>query len=234
MILFTGLAFFAEAIATATGFSASALFVPLAQLLEPFTLVLVLTAFLHTAGNLSRMVILRKSIPWRLALKLGLPSTLLCGLGALATGHSKIFYMQKILGLFLVAFALIEVFGKKVLKRIPPIVAYAGVGASGFLTGFIGTGGALRNAMLGIFVIEKTAFVALSSAIDIGGDVLRLGIYLSKDYMDWTHWYYVPLLLASAYLGSRIGGWALAFIPQKAFSRLLTVLVLLGGVGLLL
>ncbi len=84
-ILLVSVGFLSEVLGTLSGFGSSTFFVPIAQWLESFHFVLVLTAILHTAGNISRIFYFRDFLRKDLLLKLALPSILFTGLGALLT-----------------------------------------------------------------------------------------------------------------------------------------------------
>ena len=227
-------AFFSEIIGTISGFGSSTFFVPAAQFFENFKLVLVLTAILHTFANLSRLWIFRQSLKNQLFMKLAVPSVLLTGLGALMTNLVDTEVLQKALGIGLMIISTAAFLKKIHLNQNSKWQATFITAISGFLTGFIGTGGALRGAALSLLHIEKEMYVALSSGIDVGGDILRLIIYLKNGFMDWQQWHYIPLLAIAAYLGTRIGKKLLSKINQEHFNKLVAVLIFISGIGLVL
>jgi uncharacterized membrane protein YfcA len=96
-------------------------------------------------------------------------------------------------------------------------------------TGLVGTGGALRGLALAALRVPKSTFVALSAAIDLGGDTVRSLIYIKSGLFQWNHWFYIPALMLAALLGSIVGKWALSQISQRLFERLVAVFVFLSG-----
>lgn len=118
-------------------------------------------------------------------------------------------------------------------RRFSEATAAALCGLSGLATGLVGTGGAIRGIALGGLGLGSHEFVALSSAIDFGGDLLRAVIYLVEGYMDWRQWYYLPLLGVAAIAGARLGRKALNRVNPEQFERIVSFFVLLSGIGMI-
>jgi len=228
-LAFTLLALISEIIGTISGFGSSTFFVPMAVQFESFQLVLALTAMLHVVSNFTKLAIFRGSIPLKKWLPLAVPSVVLCGIGASLTSAVPAPLLQVFLGLVLILISASQFLFK--------VKVSSGNGAiytslSGFFTGLVGTGGAIRAAALRSMSLEKNTFVFVSAAIDIGNDVFRTGIYLNKGYMDWSQWHYLPLLAAAGIAGSWIGKQILAKIRQASFERLVTLFIFISGVSL--
>jgi uncharacterized membrane protein YfcA len=109
----------------------------------------------------------------------------------------------------------------------PTAVAVGGV--SGFLTGLIGTGGAVRAAGLAGFELSKGTFIATSAAIDFGNDASRSIVYLAKGYLHPEHYLLIPFLLGAALAGSWFGKQAVDRLNPETFRKLVIILVLLIG-----
>ncbi|WP_395048061.1 sulfite exporter TauE/SafE family protein [Flavobacterium sp.] len=229
-ILFFLLAFVSEIIGTLSGFGSSVFFVPLAGMLFDFKTTLALTGILHIFSTASQVYLFRKSIDWKLALKVGIPSVLMVLLGAYLNNKVDLKYAELAMGIFLVAFA-ITFFVKKDLKFKPTnFNAIAGGAVAGFLAGLIGTGGAIRGATLTAFDLKKDAFVGTSAGIDFAVDLSRTLVYLYNGYLDKKYLWYIPVLFVLAYAGSWIGKKLLDKVPENIFKKF--VLVLIFGVGL--
>lgn len=226
-------AFLSEVLGTLSGFGSSTFFVAVASYLEKFQFVLALTAILHCFSNTSKIFLFRKHFDRRLFLEMAIPFFVFTGIGALLTNWFHGDVLKKGLGVVLVVVSLIFLIGKFRFKRLPTSVAVVLTALSGFTSGLVGTGGAIRGIALGTLNIEKGAFVVMSSAIDFGGDFLRMTIYLINGFMDWSQWFYIPLLGVIAYLGARTGKLFLAYIPQRHFEKIVATFVLLGGLAML-
>jgi uncharacterized protein len=81
-VLFFLLALVSEIIGTISGFGSSVFFVPLAGMLFDFHTTLVLTGILHIFSTSAQVIMFRKSINWKLMLKIGIPSVIMVIAGA--------------------------------------------------------------------------------------------------------------------------------------------------------
>lgn len=224
-------AFVSEILGTLSGFGSSTFFVPIALQIESFKLVLALTAILHCFGNFFKIFLFRRDFLWAYFYKMAIPSVVMTGLGALMTATFSADLMTQILGAFLILFSTYSLFFKKRALLLPQWLVVFLSALSGFLTGFIGTGGALRGLALSALQLPKNSFVALSSSIDIGGDFLRAFIYLRNGFMDWSQWFYLPLLAIAAFAGASVGKKILSRINQTQFDKIVSVFVLLSGIA---
>lgn len=232
--LLATVAFFTELIGVLSGFGSSTFFVPAGLYFESFNFILALTAILHSVGNLTKLALFKKHFQKDLIFKLAIPSVLLCGLGAILSNYLNPNIFKTILGFSLIFISVFSLFFKKRFLNFSVPYATPLSALSGFLTGLIGTGGALRGVLLSSLNIEKNSFIFTSSAIDIGGDILRAFIYLFNGYMDWSQWFYIPLLGLSAFLGAVIGKKILNHIPQKYFEWIVTLFIFISGFLLVL
>lgn len=223
-----------ELLGTVSGFGSSTFFVPVARLLESMSFVLALTAILHCFGNFTKLLAFRSFVRPGLLLRLGIPSVALSAVGAILSSHVSIDGLTRFLGGALVLVATLKlVLGRNLLRLNMPTSA-ALCGLSGLSTGLVGTGGAIRGIALSGLALGSHEFVALSSAIDLGGDLLRAAIYLRQGYMDWDQWYYLPALGVAALGGALLGRAILGRIDQARFEKIVAIFVLMSGLAMLL
>jgi uncharacterized membrane protein YfcA len=232
-VIFFLLTLLAEILGTIGGFGSSMFFVGLAQFAYDFKTVLALTGLLHIFSNISKLILFRQSIQWKLVLWLGVSSTLLAIVGAFLTRWIEFTYAKLLLGLFLTFFSLWMWWRPS--DRISPTLRNSVVGGAlaGFLAGFIGTGGAVRGMVLASFHLEKNLFVGTSAAIDFGVDLSRSIIYASSGFFDFSLIGYLPLMLVASFAGSYIGKRILAKISHETFRKIVLLLVLIIGLTLL-
>ncbi|AZZ37330.1 hypothetical protein CIK05_11190 [Bdellovibrio sp. qaytius] len=228
-VYFIILAFFAEVIGTLSGVSSSTIFVPIGVLLESLQLTLALTACLHVLGNSIRLMLYWRDINWPLTLKFGGPSVLLAGLGAIYSDHLSKSTFAIILGCFLISLSLIFLLQKnsKIFKG--RFIPYLGGGLSGFLTGILGSGGAVRSLALTGFELTPFAFTATSTLIDLGGDIFRLKVYIDKGYLQKENYFYIPLLMIVAVVANWWARKWLEKIPREKFKKIVLSFVLITG-----
>ena len=229
-IIFALLALLAEIIGTVGGFGSSLFFVPLAGLFFDFTTVLGITAVFHVFSNLSKLILFRKTIDWKLSLLFGIPSVAFVILGAWLTNKINFRYDQLFLALFLISFSALLLLKPDFKLQANNLTSITGGSFAGFLAGFIGTGGAIRGLSLAAYNLEKSFFVGTSAAIDMGVDLSRSVIYISNDYLNPKDYYLLPILFVVSVIGSYIGKLLLSKINQEHFRKIVLGLVL--GVGI--
>jgi uncharacterized membrane protein YfcA len=228
--IFLFLAFLSEIIGTVGGFGSSVFFVPMAQFFLDFKTVLMLTAILHDFSNTSKLLLFRKSIDRRLLLLYGIPSTIFVIIGALLSNYLQFQYAELALGIFLILFSGFVFMFPAFRLATTNASAISGGTVAGFLAGLIGTGGAIRGMSLTAFNLEKNTFIATSAAIDFFVDASRTIVYLFNGYLLTSHLFYIPFLLAAAFLGSYAGKQLLKKISQENFRKIVLSLLLLIGI----
>jgi len=232
IFVFALLALIAEIIGTIGGFGSSLFFVPIAGLFFDFKTVLGITAVFHVFSNLSKLVLFRKTIDWKLSLLFGIPSVLFVILGAWLTNVVSFRYDQLLLASFLVLFSTLLLIKPDFKLNADKLSSITGGSIAGFLAGFIGTGGAVRGLSLAAYNLEKSVFVGTSAAIDMGVDLSRTVVYVSNDFLKPSDYYLLPVLFIVSAIGSYVGKILLGKINQENFRK--TVLGLILGVGIFL
>jgi hypothetical protein len=229
-VYFVVIAFIAEFIGAISGVSSSTLFVPIAKLFESMQVTLALTAVLHVLGNSIRAVMYRKDINWDLTIKFGLPAIFFSGLGAEYSDFFPEWVYAFTLGLFLTSFSTYFLFYETSKIFSGKWLPYAGGALSGLLTGLLGSGGAVRSLALTVFNLNPVTFIATSTLIDFGGDIIRLIVYLKKDYLNSEHYFYLPILMVVVVMANWLGKLVLKKIPKEKFRKI--VLYLVMGLGI--
>ena len=229
-MLFFLFAFFTEVAGTMAGFGSSTLVLPLALLFFDFKSALVIVALLHIFGNVGRVAFFRHGLDKRLIILFGIPSVICAVIGASLVNYISQDVLRFILGIFLLLFAGVSLI--KPALQFPPTKtsALVGGGASGFIAGLIGTGGALRGRFLTAFNLDKNVYIATSAIIAIAVDITRLPIYLAGGFLDAQYYWYIPILFAVAIVGSFIGKLIMNIISQHTFR--VVVLSAIGIIGM--
>lgn len=223
------LALLAEIIGTVGGFGSSVFFVPIGNFYFDFHSVLGLTAVFHLSSNLSKIALFRKGLDKKLLLYIGLPSALFVILGGILSKYLQSYWLEILLGIFLVAMSLVFLIKKDLI--IPPNKKNATLGGvfSGFSAGLLGTGGAIRGLTMAAFNLEKSVFIATSAAIDMMIDLTRTVVYYQNGFIHQHDMVYVPFLFVIGLVGSYLGKQLLAYIPQVKFRLISLILILLIG-----
>jgi hypothetical protein len=215
--IFYILAFIAEVLGTISGFGSSILFVPVASLFFDFHLILGITAVFHVFSNLSKIVLFRQGIDKNIALKLGIPAVLFVILGAWMNKYFPQGQIELALGIVLIGLSVyLLVYSTKRLQQNNRNLVLGGA-TSGFIAGFVGTGGAIRGIVLAAFNLEKNLFITTSAIIDMGVDSSRAVVYYLNGYIGKEVLTLLPGLIIISITGTWSGKKLLNYIPQKQF-----------------
>lgn len=229
-IIFFVTGFFSEVLGTIAGFGSSTIFLPLASYLVDFKTALVLVAIFHLFGNLGRIAFFRRGLDKKVLLLFGLPSFLFSLIGATLVGDLSQTLLKLILGIFLIAFSITFIFKPKLAFPANTRMLVLGGGASGFIVGLIGTGGALRAAFLTGLKIDKEKYIATAAVIALGTDATRIPFYVSSGFLTEQYYYFIPVLFAIALGGSFVGRKIVGRIDQEKFKKIVLVAVILASV----
>ena len=104
--------------------------------------------------------------------------------------------MQIILGIFLIAFSVLFLLKPSLKFAANTRTTITGGGISGFITGIVGTGGALRATFLTGFNLEKTKYIATAAVIALATDATRIPSYLYQGFL-LPQYYYIPIFFVT-------------------------------------
>jgi len=189
-----------------------------------------LTAVFHLSSNLSKIFLFKKGLNKFLLLYIGAPSVVFVILGGYLSKIVKSDYLEVILGVFLIALALLFLIKKNLVIKAEKKESIIGGSLSGLTAGLLGTGGAIRGLTMAAFNLEKSVFIATSAFIDFMIDFSRTIVYYQNGYIGSEEIKYVPFLFVIGLVGTFIGKKILNYIPQSKFKRISLVLILVIGV----
>ncbi len=221
--------FFSEVVGTMAGFGSSTIYLPLASYFVDFRTALALVAIFHLFGNISRITFFRHGLDRKVLLVFGLPSFAFSLLGATLVGDLPQTLLKLILGVFLISLSAVFLIRPKLAFPASTKMLALGGGASGFIVGLIGTGGALRAAFLTGVKMEKEKYIATAAVIALGTDATRIPSYLAGGFLGEQYYYLVPILFAVAVGGSYIGRRIVGRIDQAKFKKMVLVAVMLAS-----
>jgi hypothetical protein len=221
----------AEVLGTVGGFGSSVFFVPMANYFMDFQSVLGITALFHLSSNITKIGFFRKGFDKKLMFYLGIPAILFVAIGAFLSKYANPELLTLVLGVFLIAFALLFIINKNLKVGATNKNAIIGGSLSGLFAGLLGTGGAIRGATMSAFDLNKEKFIATSAIIDLGIDLSRSIVYTYNGYVHWDDMYLIPILVVVSIVGTFLGKKILDTITQAQFKRF--VLFLLLGIGVL-
>lgn len=217
--LFLISAFLVAIAATVVGFGSATMLTPLAAMFFDMKKAIVLVAFFHFFANVSRIGLFRGNICWRLIPWYGGPLLISCFVGAWLVRYLPSDTLRLVFGVFLVLYTLSSVLSPKVTLSPRNAVAVCGGLASGFLSGLLGTGGAVRTVFLEVFGLDRDSYIATSASLALMADLTRIPIYLTTGAVNphRDDIMLIPLLIVVAYGGTVVGKRLAQSIPQDKF-----------------
>ncbi len=232
---FFAVALFASAMAAVTGFGTATVLLPFTTLFVALEPAIVLVAIFHFLANASRLWFMRSHVDRRTAAIYGAPSLLAAALGAFVlTMFSGTRPLRLAFGLFLGAYAVSSLAGRS--WRVPTSDKALVVGGvlSGFTSGLIGLGGAIRGAFLIATPLSKEAYIGTSAAIAVAVDTARLSVYLPWGALPAELYWLVPPLVVCAFAGAWIGRRGLMRLPEATVQRVVMAAILIVAIRFLL
>lgn len=228
-----------------SGFGLGTLLVPAFALFFPIESAVAMTAVVHFANNLFKLVLIGKHADRSVVLRFGIPAFLaaLAGAGLLAalsnlspvleySMGNKVFQIlpiKLVMACLMIAFALFEALPRFRDWSIDPKYLPAGGVLSGFFGGLSGHQGALRSVFLLRSGLSKESFIGTGVAIACLVDVSRLGVYgthLLKSQVQ-THWPLIAAAVAAAFLGAFLGSRLIHKVTLRSIQALVSLLLIL-------
>jgi len=235
-ILFVSVSYLAAVAATLAGFGSSTLLVPVAiHFMDVRTAVFIVACF-HLFNNLFKIRLFWRKIDFKTFLLFGIPSIIFAFTGAFFISILPVDIIKKVLGVFLIIYAIYSLIKPRFAVKKSKWTAIAGGSFSGLLAGLIGLGGAIRGAFLVTFNLAKEIYVGTSAAIATVIDLTRIPTYIFTGAAREIESYIILLLflIVSAYFGVRTGKALLNRINQDTFRRIVSVALFLVGIKILI
>jgi len=233
-ILVGVISFLAGAISAVAGFGIGSILTPLLGLGIGVKLAVAAAAIPHFAGNALRLWTLRDRIDKSVLKTFGLMSAAGALLGALLHAITAAPALKIVMAVILIAAGALGVLGWMERLRLGRRGAWVAGGVSGFLGGLVGNQGGIRAAAMLALNVRKEVFVATAVAIALVVDGARLPVYAFSVGRQLVGMW--PLLLTSTagvIVGTLFGKVLLGRVPESAFRRVVSALLIALGVALL-
>jgi hypothetical protein len=232
--ILVALSVLAGGVAALSGFGIGSLLTPALAISSGTKLAVAAVAIPHVAATGLRLWMLRAAINREVLLRFGLPSAIGGLAGALLQSFLTSPILSAVLGVLLIFAGLSELSGLSARLRFPGRWAIVAGVLSGLFGGLVGNQGGIRSAALLRFGLPRETLVATATASALLVDAARVPVYLVSSGMQLTAmWPLIAALTVGVLLGTLLGAPILRRIPDALFHRLLAVLLIVLGVGLL-
>jgi hypothetical protein len=221
---------FASLIGTTTGFGTSTILVPLLLLFYPLSEVLLFVGVIHWFGNLWKMYFFRNGRSLALLFNFGIAGAIGSFLGARLTIEIPQDVLQRVLGLFLLAYSIFLYWKPESKLKITTLATSLGGLLSGIFSGIFGVGGAIRGAFLNAFGLKKATYLFTAGAIGLMIDSSRIMTYWHQGFkLSELRFSWLLLGIPTSLLGAWIAKRLVDYLPQQLFKTVVTTGLLILG-----
>lgn len=232
-IIFLLLAFIISIFTTSIGFGSALLLIPFSSFLLPIKNAIAVLTIFFMASNVSRIIIFRKHIDWKITLLISYGAIPFVFAGAFLLVYAPSMIIEKILGIIILLYVINEYL--KITKRVKlknyTISAVGGL--FGFFSGAIGTGNAITAALLTHIGIRKERFIATMAITAFFVNVVKTGIYSKFALITMNDMPLVAALIIIAFVGAYLGKNLVKMINPELFRRLVLILLLVVSLKLI-
>jgi uncharacterized protein len=225
----------AGAIASVVGFGIGSILTPLLALRVGTKLAVAAVSIPHLIATTLRFLRIREHVDKHVFLNFGITSAAGGLLGALLHARFSSTVLSYVLGTLLVFAGIMGITGLSRRMRFEGAAAWIAGALSGAFGGLVGNQGGIRSAaMLGMRV-SKDSFVATATAIALVVDVARMPVYaVIQRKQVLGIWAVLLFAISGVVVGTLAGEGILKRIPEPLFRRVVSIIILALGVGLLL
>ena len=233
-----------------SGFGLGTLLMPVVALFLPVEVAIAVTAIVHLANNLFKLALVGKKADCSVVWRFGAPAVLAALLGAwllnMLSGLPTLFeyhwlgrefavsVVKFIIGVLILAFVWLELSPRFAKMSFDARYLPLGGALSGFFGGLSGHQGAFRSMFLIKSGLDSQRFIATGVVLAVLVDVARMLVYgwsFSANTAN-VQWTMVLSASFSAFVGAYLGAKLLHKVTLRTIQRLVSVLLVLIGLGL--
>ena len=225
----------AGAIASVVGFGIGSLLTPLVAIRAGTQLAVAAVSIPHAFATALRFWRLRAHVDRGVLVRFGIASAAGGLAGALLHSYANNRILAIVFGALLLFVAISELTGLAPRMRFGGHLAWIAGAISGMFGGLVGNQGGIRSAALLSFDLDRRAFVATATAIGLVVDCARMPVYFATQAAAIARiWPLVLIASLGTLLGTVIGVRVLRRIPERAFRRIVAVILLALGAYMIL
>jgi uncharacterized membrane protein YfcA len=225
----------AGAISAVAGFGIGSVLTPLLSLRVDAKLAVAAVAIPHVIGTALRFWLVRERVDRKIFMWFGATSAAGGLLGALLHAFASSRGLAILFGCLLLFVGVSEITGLMSRVRLGRRAAWVVGAVSGVLGGMVGNQGGIRSAALLAFDTNKQTFVATATAVGLIVDAARLPVYVAGEWIRLAAmWPLIAIATAGVVAGTLAGMRLLPHVPDRAFRRVVAILLLALGTWMVL
>ena len=234
-----------------SGFGLGTLLMPVVAIFFPIDIAIAVTAIVHLANNIFKILLLGRHANFAVVLKFGGPAIIFAWFGAVVlgwladlepvfeyslAGHNFAVSPVKLtVGMLILSFIYIEL--SKIFEANTVDKKYLPLGGtiSGFFGGLSGHQGAFRSMFLIKLGLSKESFIATGVTLAVLVDITRISVYgfdmaITAEDIDW------PLVVTAtlaAFVGAFIGRQLIHKMTIKGVQVAVSIMLIIVSAGLI-
>jgi uncharacterized membrane protein YfcA len=233
-ILFLVLAYLVSIISAVFGFGSALIIIPFSTFFLPIKEAIALLTIFFIAGNLSRVVFFWKHIDWKTTKLIWLGNIPMVYIGASLMLKAPSEILKVILGFIILVFVVNERFKFTKHIKLNDFGIVAAGGLYGFFAGIIGTGSAIKAALLTHMRLTKERFIGTMAATAIVANLIKITVYSQSELLSQND---IPLalgLVLCAILGAYTGKHFVKVLHPEFFKKAILIMLLIVSFKLIL
>ena len=232
-IAFVTLGFFATLSSAIFGFGTALIVLSIGAHILPIKETIALATVLFSASTMTKSVVFRKHINWKMVLIMSLSSLPFALLGALLMTAVPADLLQRLLGLMILFYVIF-----KSLRRLPAVSVTTPwlITASlsyGFISGLLGSGNLVKVVLFQQMQLSKEAFVGAMAATSVLANWVKIGAYSASGLFSDTLILPSVSLCIVAIISVLIGKHFLQKLSTTQFDVGIRITLTISAVGLL-
>jgi len=228
-------AIIAGAIASVAGFGIGSILTPLLAIRVGTKLAVAAVSIPHLIATALRFARIGEHVDKRVFVSFGITSAAGGLLGALLHARFSSSVLSYVLGALLLFAGVMGITGLSKRMRFEGAAAWIAGALSGTFGGLVGNQGGIRSAAMLGMQVSKESFVATATAIALVVDLARMPVYaVMQGKQVLEIWPVLLLAIIGVVLGTLAGERILKRIPEPVFRRIVSLIILALGVGLIL
>ena len=218
-----------------TGFGVGTIMMPVMALFFDVKVAIFLAAIVHFFNNVSRLILYRSEINWRIIKRFGVVSIVGAFVGSFAQIYLDSDWLKIGVGLFLTSYAVMTLLPGSKKIELPRSIDFIGGFMSGLIGGLIGNQGAIRSVYLLGYGLQKQELIVSAALIAVIIDSTRIPVYAYSNFQYLQeNLLLLTTVVAAAILGTIVGSKIVPKVSYDLFKNIILIGVLILGVLMML
>ncbi|WP_020591178.1 sulfite exporter TauE/SafE family protein [Kiloniella laminariae] len=232
-VYFLAIAFFGSMISAIFGLGSGFFVLSFGALLLPLKDCIALTTVLFTAATLTKAVLYRKEIDWKLALTIALASIPFAWLGAETLARIDPEPLKPLLAGFIIFSVALTLTGYRMSLPTNLSTTLTVSALYGFISGFLSSGNPVKAIAMEKMGFERQAFIGVMAATGIGVNLTKITSYAGNGILHKGHLTIGLALFSIAIITAILGKHLVMKIPGEQHKKGLSLILLVAAGALL-